>query len=66
MDYARRIGFTGVQVLAVSEATYNASPFGGAEMKVRAMPGIVAAAPPVEGGQVGTSVTVNVTYQMTR
>jgi len=24
------------------------------------------AAPPVEGGQVGTSVTVNVTYQMTR
>ena len=24
------------------------------------------AAAPVEGGQVGTSVTVNVTYQMTR
>jgi hypothetical protein len=66
MDYARRIGFTGVQVLAVSEATYNASPFGGTEMKMAAPRGIVAAAPPVEGGQVGTSVTVNVTYQMTR
>ncbi len=66
MDYARRVGFTGVQVLAVSEAIYNASPFGGAEMKVMASRDMAAAAPPVEGGQVGTSVTVNVTYQMTR
>lgn len=66
MDYARRVGFTGVQVLAVSEATFNASPFGGAEMKVMATRDMAAAAPPVEGGQVGTSVTVNVTYQMTR
>ncbi|MBL0966334.1 MAG: SIMPL domain-containing protein, partial [Blastomonas sp.] len=66
MDYARRVGFTGVQVLAVSEATYNASPLGGA-MKMMAPRGVVAeAAPPIEGGQVGTSVTVNVTYQMSR
>jgi uncharacterized protein len=55
-----------VQVLAVSEATYNASPLGGA-MKMMAPRGVVAeAAPPIEGGQVGTSVTVNVTYQMSR
>jgi uncharacterized protein YggE len=66
IDYARRVGFTGVQVLAVSEAIFNASPFGGAEMKVMATRDMAAAAPPVEGGQVGTSVTVNVTYQMTR
>ncbi|PXW79244.1 hypothetical protein C7451_101308 [Blastomonas natatoria] len=66
MDYARRIGFTGVQVLAVSEATYNASPFAG-DMKMAPRGVVMAeAAPPVEGGQVGTSVTVNVTYQMTR
>ncbi|WP_017670656.1 SIMPL domain-containing protein [Blastomonas sp. AAP53] len=65
MDYARRTGFTGVQVLAVSEATSNASPFGGADMKMTTAR-LEAAAPPVEGGQVGTSVTVNVTYQMTR
>ena len=66
MDYARRVGFTGVQVLAVSEATYNASPLGGA-MKMMAPRGVVAeAAPPIEGGQVGTSVTVNVTYLMSR
>lgn len=66
IDYARRVGFTGVQVLAVSEAIFNASPFGGAEMKVMATRDMAAAAPPVEGGKVGTSVTVNVTYQMTR
>ncbi|MBA4780488.1 MAG: SIMPL domain-containing protein [Pseudomonadota bacterium] len=66
LDYAKRVGFTGVQVLAVSEATYNASPFGG-DMKMAPRAMIAAeAAPPVEGGQVGTSVTVNVTYQMTR
>lgn len=64
VDYARRIGFTGVQLLAVSEATSNVSPMG-MEMKRSAMQS-VAAAPPIEGGQVGTSVTVNVTYQMTR
>lgn len=65
VDYARRTGFTGVQLLAVSEAVYNASPMGMMDMKRAAPQGIVAA-PPVEGGQVGTSVTVNVTYQMTR
>jgi uncharacterized protein YggE len=65
MDYARRTGFTGVQLLAISEATYNASPMGMRDMKRSSME-MVAAAPPIEGGQVGTSITVNVTYQMTR
>lgn len=65
VDYAKRTGFTGVQLLAVSEAVYNASPMGMMDMK-RAAPQGIMAAPPVEGGQVGTSVTVNVTYQMTR
>jgi uncharacterized protein len=65
IDYAKRTGFTGVQLLAVSEAVYNASPMGMMDMK-RAAPQGIMAAPPVEGGQVGTSVTVNVTYQMTR
>ncbi|MDM7956586.1 SIMPL domain-containing protein [Blastomonas sp.] len=65
VDYARRIGFTGVQLLAVSEFTSNVSPMGMADMK-RTSVQSVAAAPPIEGGQVGTSVTVNVTYQMTR
>lgn len=65
MDYAKRTGFSGVQVLAVSEATYNASPMDRMEMKVAAAPPSFVSAP-IEGGQVGTSVTVNVTYQMTR
>ncbi|MCO5792699.1 MAG: SIMPL domain-containing protein [Blastomonas sp.] len=65
MDYARRTGFTGVQLLAVSEAISNASPMGMMDMKRTTMQS-VAAAPPIEGGQVGTSVTVNATYQMTR
>lgn len=65
MDYARRSGFAGVQLLAVSESIYNASPMGGMEMKMMAVP-MAASAPPVEGGRVGTSVTINVTYQMTR
>ncbi len=65
MDYARRTGFTGVQLLAVSEAISNASPMGMRDMKRTSLQ-MEAAAPPIEGGQVGTSVTVNVTYQMTR
>jgi hypothetical protein len=65
MDYAKRTGFTGVQLLAVSEAIYNASPMGGMAEK-RMVMADAASAPPIEGGQVGTSVTVNVTYQMTR
>lgn len=65
IDYARRAGYSGVQLLAVSEAVYNASPMGGmADKRMMAME--VSAAPPIEGGQVGTSVTVNTTYQMTR
>ncbi|WP_373488621.1 SIMPL domain-containing protein [Blastomonas sp.] len=64
LDYARRTGFTGVQLLAVSEAMHHASPMGGFADKRVVM--AEAAAPPIEGGQVGTSVTVNVTYQMTR
>lgn len=65
MDYAKRTGFTGVQLLAVSEAISNVSPMGMRDMKRSSME-MVSAAPPIEGGQVGTSVTVNVTYQMTR
>lgn len=65
MDYARRAGYAGVQLLAVSEAVFNASPLGGRDMKMMAAPAPVVS-PPVEGGQVGTSVTINVTYQMTR
>lgn len=64
MDYAKRTGFTGVQLLAVSEAMYNASPMGG--MADKRMMAVRAEAAPIEGGQVGTSVTVNATYQMTR
>lgn len=66
LGYAKRSGYTGVQLLAVSEGLTNATLFSGAEMKTRTFPGIVDAAPPVEGGRVETSVTVNVTYQMTR
>ena len=64
MEYARRTGFTGVQLVAVSEAMFNASPMGGMADKRMVME--QAAAAPVEAGQVGTSVTVNTTYQMTR
>mgnify|MGYP005845666451 CR=1 FL=1 len=64
-DYAKRTGFNGVQLLAVSEAISNASPMTTSDMKRMSLQ-LEAAAPPIEGGQVGTSVTVNVTFQMTR
>ena len=66
LDYAKRSGYTGVQLLAVSESLYGSSPMEMMDMKRMAPPAIVSLPAPIEGGQVGTSVTVNVTYQMTR
>lgn len=62
-EYAGWNGYTGVRVLKISEAMHAGPP-------MPMMRGIAAeaamAATPVEPGLVGTSVTVSVTYEMTR
>ena len=63
-DYARWAGFSGVRLLQVSEAVNPGRPMPYA-MEARAV-AMDAKATPVEPGLVGTSVTVNVTYEMTR
>lgn len=63
-DYARWAGFAGVRLLQISEAVNPGRPMPYA-MEARAV-AMDAKATPVEPGLVGTSVTVNVTYEMTR
>lgn len=62
-QYAEWSGYSGVRVVRISEVMH-----GGPPMPVmRSVAMEAAAAPtPVEPGQVGTSVTVSVTYEMTR
>ncbi|HEU4821719.1 MAG TPA: SIMPL domain-containing protein [Qipengyuania sp.] len=63
-DYARWAGYSGVRLLQVSELMNPGRPMPYA-MEVRAA-SADAKATPVEPGLVGTAVTVNVTYEMTR
>lgn len=64
-DYARTAGFTGVRLLQVSEAISPGQP-----VPYATTDAVVVTASristPVEPGLVGTAVTVNVTYEMTR
>lgn len=63
-DYARWAGYSGVRLLQVSELINSGRPmpYDGRVMAVAAE----AKSTPVEPGLVGTSVTVTVTYEMTR
>ena len=62
-DYASWAGYSGVRLLQVSEAVNPGRPM---PMMEARMAMADAKATPVEPGLVGTSVTVNVSYQMTR
>ena len=64
-DYAKWAGYSGVRLLEVSEMVDPGRPMP-YEGKVRAMAVADAASTPVEPGMVGSSVTVNVTFEMTR
>lgn len=63
-EYARWAGYTGIRLLSVSEAVVPNRPMPMVgEARMAAMD---AKATPVEPGLVGTSVTVSVTFEMTR
>ncbi len=62
-EYARWAGYSAVRLLSVSEALNPGQPVPMAEMRMVAAD---AKSTPVEPGLVGTSVTVSVTYEMTR
>ncbi|MEH6789363.1 SIMPL domain-containing protein [Parasphingorhabdus sp.] len=62
MSYARAEGYTGVRVLSINEGIANQSYAPAARMKSE----IASSAPPVEPGQVGTVVSLSITYEMTR
>ncbi|MFN3510181.1 MAG: SIMPL domain-containing protein [Tsuneonella troitsensis] len=64
-EYARWAGYSGVRVLSVSEAVNPGRPMPMME-RAMAVQSADAKSTPVEPGLVGTSVTVNVTFEMTR
>ena len=63
MSYARSEGYTGVRVLSISEGMSNRSE---APMMRMESAAASSAPPPVAPGQVGTVVSLNITYEMTR
>lgn len=63
-EYAKWAGYSGVRLLHVSELVNPGRPI--PMMEVRQTMAMDAKATPVEPGLVGTSVTVTVTYEMTR
>lgn len=63
-EYARWAGYTGVRLLQISEAVNPGRPI--PIMEARMAMGDAKVATPVEPGLVGTAVTVNVTYELTR
>jgi uncharacterized protein YggE len=63
-DYARMAGYTGVQLLEVSENVQNRGPLPPMPYAVRAE--AADAKTPIEAGEVGTTVNLTVKYQMTR
>lgn len=63
-QYAQWSGYTGVRVLKISEALYRDPPM--PMMRAEAMMDASGSRTPVAPGLVGSSVTVAVTYEMTR
>ncbi|ATW05249.1 SIMPL domain-containing protein [Sphingorhabdus sp. YGSMI21] len=62
MGYARAEGYSGVRVLSISEGMSHQSDAPMMRMEASAS----SSAPPVAPGQVGTVVSLNITYEMTR
>ncbi|WP_240330781.1 SIMPL domain-containing protein [Sphingorhabdus sp. Alg239-R122] len=63
LDYAKLAGYSNVRILAISEHISGSSPVQKRVM-ARAMSADMAESTPVQPGQVGTGVTVHVTYEM--
>lgn len=63
MSYARAEGYSGVRVLSINEGISHRSD---APMMRMESVQAVSAPPPVAPGQVGTVVSLNITYEMTR
>lgn len=64
MNYARAEGYSGVRVLSISEGLHNVSQ--GPMPMARAMAAEASPSVPVAPGQVGTTISLNITYEMTR
>ena len=65
-EYASWAGYTGVRLMQVNESVSGGRPMPMMQMKMVAAEAPPAPPTPVEPGLVGTSVTINVTYEMTR
>jgi len=63
MSYARAEGYSGVRILSISEGLRNVSQ--GPMPMARAM-AAVSESVPIAPGQVGTTITLNITYEMVR
>ncbi len=66
MDYARLAGYNDVRIVAISEAISGSSQVSEGYGKIRAQAVSMDVSTPVQPGQVGTNVTVNITYEMVR
>ncbi len=64
-SYARASGYSGVRVLSIAEGLRNISR-GPAPMMPEMMADVARGSVPVAPGQVGTTVTLDITYEMTR
>jgi uncharacterized protein YggE len=63
MSYARAEGYTGVRVLSINEGLFHQSEAPKMRMEAAADS---SALPPVAPGQIGTAVSLSITYEMTR
>lgn len=64
VSYARAEGFSGVKVLSISEGLHNVSQ--GPVAMARPVMANESSDVPIAPGQVGTTITLNITYEMTR
>ena len=62
-NYARASGYTGVRVLSIAEGFSNTSPHPVSSMRIMS---VQDESVPVAPGQVGTTVSLNITYEMIR
>lgn len=65
MGYARAEGYSGVRILSISEGLRNVSQ-GPISVATRGIAAAESAEVPVVPGQVGTTISLNITYEMTR
>ncbi|MEP2101808.1 MAG: SIMPL domain-containing protein [Parasphingorhabdus sp.] len=62
-SYAKALGYTGVRVLSIAEGISNNAP---GPMPASRMMAMQDESVPIAPGQVGTTITLNISYEMTR